>query len=208
MACIKALLGCLALLGLSSTLKAQDYTLGTNIPSLALGNINIEPSIPLSSHLSLQLGIAARPRSFSLPMPTGLIHWLYNGRSSDFSGRMRWGRVRHVEHLTLSPGLRLWHKGHYNRGLFFGVHALGMLYRYGTDAIDSHYSEGFLVGGGLSLGYAYELAPHWNLEAEGGIAGAWTQYDLYSESKTRLQADKSRLLVLPSRLALRLVYVF
>ena len=58
------------------------------------------------------------------------------------------------------------------------------------------------------MGYSHELAPHWNLEAEGGISGAWTKYDLHGQDGALKQADKSRLLVLPSRLALRLVYVF
>lgn len=204
----KALIGLLTFVGITTSLQAQDYALSTNIPSLLLGNINIEPSIPLSSRLTLQLGLSARPKSFGLPMPVGMIHWLYNQRSSDFSGRMNWGTVKHAEHVTFSPGIRLWSKGNYNRGVFFGLNALAMLYRYGSDKQDKNYSEGFLLGGGISAGYSYELAPHWNIEAEAGVAGAWTKYDLHAENGTLVQADKSRLLVLPSRLAVRLVYLF
>ena len=204
----KVLLGLLVLFGLSTSLKAQDYAVSTNIPSLLLGNINIEPSMRLSPNLSLQLGISARPKSFDLPTPTGLIHWIYNGRSAGFSERMSWGTARHAEHFSFAPSLRLWHKGVYNRGMFLGIHGLGMVYRYGSDTEDSNYSQGLLIGGGISVGYSHELAQHWNLEVEGGISGAWTKYDLYYLSGMLKQADKSRLLVLPSRLALRLVYVF
>lgn len=204
----KVLLGLLAFLGLSTSLKAQDYAISTNIPSLLLGNINIEPSMRLSPNLSLQLGISARPKSFGLPLPTGIIHWIYNGHRTGFSERMSWGTVKHVEHFSFAPSLRLWYKGVYNRGMFLGIHGLGMVYRYGSDSKDFNYSQGLLIGGGLSVGYSHELAPHWNLEAEGGISGAWTKYDLRVQDGALKQADKSRLLVLPSRLALRLVYVF
>lgn len=205
---LKLLLGSLFLGCMALPLQAQDFSLGTSLPSLLTGTINIEPSIPLSSRLTLHLGLSARPKSFGLPMPTGMIHWLYNGQAASFSDRLRWSQVDHAEQFSVTPSLRLWRKGHYNRGMFFGAHALGMIYRYGSDAVESTYSQGYLLGAGLSLGYAYEIAPHWNLEAEGGLTGAWTSYDLYHANGSLSQADKSRLLVLPSRIALRLVYLF
>ena len=76
-----------------------------------------------------------------------------------------------------------------------------MLYRYGGNYYSSAYSEGFLVGGGISLGYSHELS-------ELGIAGVWTRYDLRASSSKVVTADKSRLLVLPSRVGVRLVYLF
>ena len=64
------------------------------------------------------------------------------------------------------------------------------------------------MGLGASVGYSYELAPHWNLEAEVGLAGAWTHYDQrYSPFHLR-KADKDRVLLLPSRVGLSLAYVF
>lgn len=206
---LKIFLGILGLgIAMPISLQAQDFALSTSVPSLLVGNINIEPSIPLSSRLSLQLGLSARPKSFGLPMPTGMIHWLYNGRSAGFSDKMSWSTVQRVEHVSFSPSLRLWRKGVYNRGVFFGLHALGMLYRFGSDDIQTSYSEGFLVGAGATIGYSYELAPRWNLEAEGGITAAYTRYDLRYASGTVQTEDKSRVLVLPARLALRLVYLF
>lgn len=109
---------------------------------------------------------------------------------------------------AFSPALRYWTKGVYNRGFFVSGHALGMVYRFGGGSLSRTYSEGFLVGAGGSVGYSYELAPHWNLEAEVGLAGVWTRYDERYSAKQVRTADKSRVMVLPSRIGLSLAYVF
>ena len=83
-----------------------------------------------------------------------------------------------------------------------------MFSRFGGGSLSRTYSEGFLVGAGGSVGYCYELAPHWNLEAEVGLAGVWTRYDERYSAKQVRTADKSRVLVLPSRIGLSLAYVF
>ena len=196
-----ALLLVLAFMGATEGLRAQRFAVSANMPALLTGTVSIEPSVALS----------ARSDLFRLPMPVGLISTLYGpGGRMGFNERLSWGLVQHAEMAAVSPALRYWTKGVYNRGFFFSGYALGMLYRYGGDrfSLPQSYSEGFLVGLGASVGYSYELAPHWNLEAEVGLAGAWTHYDQrYSPFHLR-KADKDRVLLLPSRVGLSLAYVF
>lgn len=206
-----ALLLVLAFMGATEGLRAQRFAVSANMPALLAGTVSVEPSVALSARTSLHLSLSARSDLFRLPMPVGLISTLYgSGGRMGFNERLSWGLVQHAEMAAVSPALRYWTKGVYNRGFFFSGYALGMLYRYGVDrfSLPQSYSEGFLVGLGASVGYSYELAPHWNLEAEVGLAGAWTHYDQrYSPFHLR-KADKDRVLLLPSRVGLSLAYVF
>lgn len=206
-----ALLLVLAFMGATEGLRAQRFAVSTNMPALLTGTVSVEPSVALSARTSLHLSLSARSDLFRLPMPVGLISTLYgSGGRMGFNERLSWGLVQHAEMAAVSPALRYWTKGVYNRGFFFSGYALGMLYRYGGDrfSLPQSYSEGFLVGLGASVGYSYELAPHWNLEAEVGLAGAWTHYDQrYSPFHLR-KADKDRALLFPSRVGLSLAYVF
>ena len=170
-----ALLLVLAFMGATEGLRAQRFAVSANMPALLTGTVSIEPSVALSARTSLHLSLSARSDLFRLPMPVGLISTLYgSGGRMGFNERLSWGLVQHAEMAAVSPALRYWTKGVYNRGFFFSGYALGMLYRYGGDrfSLPQSYSEGFLVGLGASVGYSYELAPHWNLEAEVGLAGA------------------------------------
>ena len=190
-----ALLLVLAFVGATEGLHAQRFAVSANLPALLTGTISVEPS--------------ARPGLFKLPMPVGLINTLYGHLGNvGFSERLKWGSVEHAEMAAFSPALRYWTKGVYNRGFFVSGHALGMVYRFGGGSLSRTYSEGFLVGAGGSIGYSYELAPHWNLEAEVGLAGVWTRYDERYSAKQVRTADKSRVMVLPSRIGLSLAYVF
>jgi len=179
-----ALLLVLAFVGATEGLHAQRFAVSANLPSLLTGTISVEPSVALGDRTSLQLSFSARPGLFKLPMPVGLINTLYGHLGNvGFSERLKWGSVEYAEMAAFSPALRYWTKGVYNR-------------------------EGFLVGAGASFGYCYELAPHWNLEAEVGLAGVWTRYDERYSTKQVRTADKSRVMVLPSRIGLSLAYVF
>ncbi len=204
-----ALLLVLAFVGATEGLHAQRFAVSANLPALLTGTISVEPSVALGERTSLQLSFSARPGLFKLPMPVGLINTIYSNTSgAGFNERMRWGTVDHAEMAAFSPALRYWTKGVYNRGFFVSGHALGMIYRFGGGSLSRSYSEGFLVGAGASFGYCYELAPHWNLEAELGLTGVWTRYDERYSAKQVRMADKSRVTVLPSRIGLSLAYVF
>ena len=194
------------LCGISSS-WAQSFSISTNIPSLLTGNINIEPSIGLGSRVSLQLSMQVKPFKFGIPLPTGLIHTAYHNAKLDSKDRFDWSTVEHTENATFTPSLRYWAKGTYNRGLFFGLHGVASIYKYGLDKFDRNYSKGFLYGGGLSAGYSHELSTHWNIEAELGASIVYTQYDLLNARDVVLRKDMTRTLILPTRVSLSLVYV-
>ena len=184
-----ALLLVLAFVGATEGLHAQRFAVSANLPALPTGTISVEPSVALGDRTSLQLSFSARPGLFKLPMPVGLINTLYGHLGNvGFSERLKWGSVEHAEMAAFSPALRYWTKGVYNRGFFVSGHALGMVYRFGGGSLSRTYSEGFLVGAGGSIGYSYELAPHWNLEAEVGLVEELPIVDLGEEEQRAVQA--------------------
>lgn len=204
-----ALLLVLTFVSTTEGLHAQRFAVSANLPALLTGTVSVEPSVALGERTSLQLSLSARPGLFKLPIPVGLVNTFYGNQGNvGFSERLKWGSVEHAEMAAFSPALRYWTKGVYNRGFFLSGHALGMIYRFGGGSLSRTYSEGFLVGAGASVGYCYELATHWNLEMELGLAGVWTRYDERYNDKQFRTADKSRIMVLPSRIGLNLSYIF
>ena len=178
----------LVLLSSASFVRAQSFGISTNVPSLALGNINIEPSIGLGPRLSLHLSMQARPFKYA-------------------SERLGFSKVEHSENITFTPSFRYWTKGTYNRGIFFGVNGIASLYKFGSDKFDPNYSKGYYYGGGLSAGYSHELSKHWNIEVELGGSVIHTRYDLLSEKDVVISKDLARTLILPTRVSLSIVYV-
>lgn len=186
---------------------AQNFSVSTNIPSLLAGNINIEPSIGLNYNLSLQLSLQAKPFKFGLPLPTGLIHTLYGQARLAPTERLSWSKVARTENITFTPSLRYWGKGTYNQGAFFSLHGIVSLYKYGSDKYNPNYSKGIFYGAGCSAGYSWVLSSHWNLEAELGASLIYTKYDLLTPQDVVLSQGKTRMLALPTRVSLSLVYV-
>ena len=197
----------LVLLSSASIVRAQSFGISTNVPSLALGNINIEPSIGLGPRLSLHLSMQVRPFKYALPMPAGMIHPLYNHGVYGSNERLSFSKVTHSENITFTPSFRYWTKGTYNRGIFFGVNGIASLYKFGSDKFDPNYSKGYYYGGGLSAGYSHELSKHWNIEVELGGSVIRTRYDLLNDKDVVIRKDLSRTLILPTRMSLSIVYV-
>lgn len=73
----------------------------------------------------------------------------------------------------LQPEAKYWFCERFE-GHFVGLHIHGAQYFGGFGA--KRY-DGWLAGGGVSYGYDWILAPHWNLEAEIGIGYAHLWFD-------------------------------
>lgn len=75
--------------------------------------------------------------------------------------------------------------------------------------LKSNRYEGWLVGGGIGVGYEYALAKHWNIGAE--IGAGYTYID-YKKSETqrcgRLKADDDRHYIGISKLGLSVIYLY
>lgn len=182
-------------MALTPAARAQDVAVKTNLLDDAVLDVN----------LGAEAGLAPR---WTLDVPVSLNLWtLSHGR--------RW------KHIAAQPGARYWLCERFG-GHFFGFHVHGGLYNIGgfdgrlnflgTDfrkLKDTRY-EGWFVGAGVSYGYAWMLARHWNLEAEIGIGYSYTRYDQYrcAGCGKKLKTDRPHNYVGPTKAALNLVYLF
>lgn len=192
-----------ATLGVAS---AQRAAIKTNVLGLAVGNLNVEASRMLAPKWSVHLGLEAKPFSYPLPAPVGLLNYV-EGLSSTAQDIVELGTIKHTEHYTIEPSLRYWTHGVYNRGFFFGVHAVGTRFSYGDNHLNRTYRQGWGVGAGLSLGYNRELTKRLNLELEFGLAGLYRRYRvLEGETGHRYPSEYSGVIPMVSRLGVSLVY--
>lgn len=129
------------------------------------------------------------------------------------------GKDKHLRFWTLEPEYRYWLCEKFN-GHFFGIHALGGQYNFKnmnfpftslpdltTDENKGRHIEGWYVGAGITYGYQWMLARHWNLEASIGIGYAYSPYKLYGRCD-RIIEDKNAHYFGPTKIALSIMYVF
>lgn len=124
---------------------------------------------------------------------------------------------KRLQHWSLMPEYRYWLSGEPFRGWFMGLHAVGGEYNVAGIQLPfglfeplrhSHY-EGWFGGGGLTIGHAWRLSRHWNLEAALGIGYAYTRYSRYeNEECGDLLEQGHHNYVGPTKLALNIAYVF
>lgn len=191
----------------SNDAVAQRAALRTNLLGLAVGNINIDASHMISSKMSVHLSLQAKPFSYPLPAPIGLIRWA-EGLENSTQYLAEFGTIKHTENYTIQPGVRYWMRGVYNRGVFVGLQAIGSIYKYGGDKFSSNYRDGWGVGAGLSVGYSREIAKRLNLELELGIGALYRSYKLIdTESDHKYPATVTDQVPTVSKLGISLVYL-
>lgn len=119
--------------------------------------------------------------------------------------------TKRLRHWSLTPEYRRWLKEPF-LGHFFGIHALGGEFNIAgigpTASIRDYHYEGWYVGGGLTYGYAWRLAEHWNLEAAIGLGYVHLAYDKYENEECGLLLDsRHKNYVGPTKLALNIAYL-
>ena len=130
----------------------------------------------------------------------------------------KFSETKKLRHWSLMPEYRYWlsDKGPFG-GWFTGVHALGGEFNVGGDVwpisfvktLKENRYEGWFIGGGLTIGHAWRLSDHWNLEAALGIGYIRFKYDKYAnEWCGPLLESKPYNYVGPTKLALNIAYVF
>ena len=160
---------------------AQFYSVRTNMLGLATTNLNLEGSMTLNRKWSLHVPLQYNP--FIL------------------------GDNRQFRNLTIAPGVRYWLLESYSNK-FIGFHALASTYSIGN-IWDKYRYEGDAFGAGISVGRAYPIARSWNIEWELGAALAWLRYDKYKCKECGAYIGKEyECRIIPSRIALNLVYLF
>lgn len=187
-------------------LEAQRAAIRTNALALATANLNLEVSHMLGQRWTAHLMLQAKPFSYPLPAPIGLIRWA-EGLDLGTDRLPEFGTIKHSEHYTIEPSIRYWMNGAYNRGLFFGLQTTAALFSYGGDKFDANYRKGWGVGAGLSLGYSRELSSRFNIEFEFGLGAMYRNYQLVN-GQTDVAATTRQTDIVPtlSRLGVSLVY--
>ena len=156
----------------------------------------------LTPNLGMEMAVGRRS---SLQLFYGLNPW------HGYHGQKR------LQHWSLMPEYRYWLSGKTFRGWFTGLHAVGgeynvaglqLPFRLFETLRHSHY-EGWYAGGGLTIGHAWQLSRHWNLEAALGIGYVHTRYSHYeNEACGDLLCRGHYNYAGPTKLALNLAYVF
>ncbi len=186
----KKILLLLLLFAGSLTTQAQHIGISTNAVYAAFTTLSAGVEVPLSRMTSIEAYGSVRP-------------WK---READ--------RVN--KHWTAQAQFRIWPCQVMN-GFFFGPYVHGGQFNVANPNMpfkllkglgDSRY-EGWLVGGGLGIGYEYALARHWNLGAEIGAGYTYIDYKKYNceVCGTQLGNGKYNYWGI-SRLGLSIIYVF
>jgi len=169
---------------------AQNFAINNNLLFDLNGSLSAGVEIPLSRSTSTELYGSIRP-------------W-------------KRGDVSVQKHWTVQGQYRIWPCQLMN-GFFYGPYIHGAQFNIGDEDLpfgllrglrNSRY-EGWLVGGGMGIGYEYALARHWNLGAE--IGAGYTYID-YKKSECQICGDiienDNYHYVGISRIGLSIIYVF
>lgn len=97
---------------------------------------------------------------------------------------------KQFKHWLAHAGIRIWTCEKFN-GTFFGIHALGGQYDVSGfklpfnmfKDLENHRYDGYMYGGGVSIGHQWILNKRWGLEAEIGAGYARMHYDEYPPCK-------------------------
>lgn len=190
----KLLLGLFLIMASTFTVHAQKAAVKTNLLYDATATINLGAEFSLSPKWTIEASGNYNP-------------WT-------FSDNKKW------KHWMVQPAARYWLCEKFN-GNFFGFHLHGGQYNIGN--VDLNFKmlgtnlknlkdyryEGWFVGFGVSYGYSWILAKHWNIEAEIGFGYAYTKYDKYDCPTCGEKLGRSnRNYVGPTKAAISLVYLF
>ena len=159
----------------------------------------------LSPNIGVEIGVAPR---WTVELSGNINAWtLADGK--------RW------KHWLLQPEVRYWFCDRY-AGHFVGAHLLGGQYNIGgikhlhdflglqlSRLADTRF-QGWYVGAGVAYGYTWILSRHWSIEAELGLGYVYRRYDAYpcANCGTKIEENKSRHYVGPTKAAVNLIYVF
>ena len=182
----------------------------------AHGQIAVKSNLLYDATTTPNLGIEAGiGQQSTVNLVYGLNAWSFNSESHG---------ERKVKHWLLMPEYRWWPCTRFN-GHFFGVHAMGGQFNAANvdlpipgfffsgenlrTGVRDHRYQGAFVGAGLTYGYQWTLARHWNLEAEVGIGYAHAWYDKYAcgECGGKI-ADGTTNYAGMTKLGLSIVYIF
>ena len=141
----------------STLLYSQVVGVKTNLVMDAMKMINLGAEVGLSKKLTLDLYANYNP-------------WKYKDQKM-------------MKMLAIQPELRYWFCDKFN-GHFVGFHVHGGVYQAAAinmpwgiwPELEDHRFKGHFYGAGISYGYQWILAKHWNLEGNIGVGYARVKY--------------------------------
>ena len=169
---------------------AQNIAINNNLLFDMAGALSAGVEVPLSKMTSAEAYGSIRPWKRSDDHVHK--HWLVQGQFRIWPCQVMNG-------FFYGPYV---HGGEFNLGnqdICFGLLKGLKPYRY----------EGWLLGGGMGVGYEYALAKHWNLGAEVGVGYTYINYQKFNCEVCGAQKDDGVYhYVGVSKLGLSLIYVF
>lgn len=172
---------------------AQQVALKTNLLYDATATPNLGVEIGVNDKHTLQIFYGLHPWKF--------------GHADD---------QKFLKHWVVNPEWRHWFCHRFN-GSFLGIHAFGGQYNASRikmpfgwwKELEDNRFEGWFIGGGVSYGYQWILARHWNLEAAIGVGAAYIRYDKYGCGECgRKLDDGNKFYIGPTKLAVSMMYLF
>lgn len=156
---------------------SPEFDLKTNLLQDAVGTMSIGGEVKLSRRFSLDIEAAWNPWTFK-----------------DYTMYKQWSVFSELRWWPRQKGEWLDEAGHGNsalRGHFIGFHILGGEFNYSRvrfpfnafPDLKGHRFEGWMLGGGISYGYRYNVSRRFALETTLGIGVLHTAYDKYNCGK-------------------------
>lgn len=110
--------------------------------------------------------------------------------------------------IAVQPGIRYWIFEEY-AGHFIAAHLTAAKYDLGGNRF---HRKGWLAGMGFSYGYAWLLAPRWNLSVEAGLGVYYMKDDkrdhLVPDDRDEYIYHNRRILLGPSKCSVGFTYLF
>jgi len=153
----KVLLVLLLIAGATTTVRAQHIAINNNIMFDLMGALSAGVEIPFSKVSSVEMYGSVRP--WKRGDVTVHKHWLAEAQ-------YRYWPCQVMNGFFFGPYV---HGGEFNLGgqsLVFGL----------LKGLKQKRYEGWLLGGGIGIGYEYALAKHWNIGAEIGAGYTYINY--------------------------------
>ena len=170
--------------------SAQRLAINNNLVFDLAGALSAGVEIPLSASTSLETYGSLRP--WKRGETSVHKHWLVQSQFRLWPCQLMngffWGPYVHGGEFNIG-----------NSDLFFGL----------IKPLETHRYEGWLLGGGVGIGYEYALAKHWNLGAEIGAGYTYIRYKKYDceVCGTEKGAETYNYFGV-NRLGLSIIYVF
>lgn len=164
----------------------NQITLGTNVVDyINLATLNIEGSLAISRHWTLNGGVKLNP-------------WTFNkSKDNQFQNR----------HFTAGLGFRWWH-WYVNSGWFIGSSLKYMVYNYGG-LFNKETYQGEIYGLNGYLGYSLMLNKGWNVEFAAGVLGGYNSNTKYICPKCGVPLSSGeQVIIIPDNILVQFVKVF